>query len=273
MKHNLKTTMIPFDLIYESVKDFGILCLVKAKSFDYKEHIHLVKPTLYYISVSALAASATLYITEKNTATKNPTSVVQNISSNLPSSIPNNSEIKQVSYGNLNSNISEEFPNISKGISSKIPNNLKSLSDFQLKEYWCLKVLGWNEIRNGSEYAMKAVYSVVENRKNSGKYPSTYCEVMKQDKQFSFWNQGKYNIKDIEPYPENEKDKVALKRIEKISFRVVTGKFNPVLPSNVLWYSTPEVKGRKGSMHWTQQYRVATKAGGHLFYTKPLQSV
>jgi hypothetical protein len=211
--------------------------------------------------------------TERNTATKNPTSVVQNISTG----IPNNYEIKQASYGNLNSkgfpNISGDFPNISKGIPSKIPNNLKSLSGFQLKEYWCLKVLGWNEIRNGSEYAMKAVYSVVENRKNSGKYPSTYCEVMKQDKQFSFWNQGKYSIKDIEPYPENEKEKVALSRIEKISFKVVTGKFNPVLPSNVLWYSTPEVKGRKGSMHWTQQYRVATKAGGHLFYTKPLQNV
>lgn len=268
MKHNLKTTMIPFDSMYESIKDFSILCLVKAKSFNYKEHTHLIKPTLYYISACALAASATLYITEKNTATENPTVAVQNISS----SIPNNSEIKQVSYGNNSKgfpNISEEFPNIP----SKIPNNLRSLSGSQQKEYWCLKVLGWNEIRNGSEYAMKAVYSVVENRKNSGKYPRTYCEVMKQDKQFSFWNQGKYNLQDIEPNPENEKDKVALKRIEKISFKVVTGKFNPVLPSNVLWYSTPAVREKKGSMHWTQQYRVATKAGGHLFYTKPLQSI
>jgi spore germination cell wall hydrolase CwlJ-like protein len=264
--------MIPFDSMYESVKDFSILCLVRVKSFNYREHTHLIKPTLYYISVSALAASAALYITERNTATKNPTGVVQNISTN----ITNNSEIKQISYGNNSKgfpNISEEFPNISKGISSKIPNNLRSLSGFQLKEYWCLKVLGWNEIRNGSEYAMKAVYSVVENRKNSGKYPSTYCEVMKQDKQFSFWNQGKYNIKGIEPSPENEKDKVALSRIEKISYKLVTGKFNPVLPSSVLWYSTPAVKERKGSMHWTQQYRVATKAGGHLFYTKPLRSV
>lgn len=252
--------MIPFDSIYESVKDFSILCLVKAKSFDYKEHVYLVKPVLYYISACSLAASAALYITEKGVNQK----VVQVQTQNISSEIPNNSKITKT-----NLTISEGITNISKGI----PNNLRSLSGFQLKEYWCLKVLGWNEIRNGNEYAMKAVYSVVENRKNSGKYPSTYCEVMKQSKQFSFWNQGKHDITSIEPYPENEKDKVALKRIEKISFKVVTGKFNPVLPSNVLWYSTPEVKDRKGSMHWTQQYRVATKAGGHLFYTKPLQSI
>ena len=151
--------------------------------------------------------------------------------------------------------------------------NKASLPKNLYNEYWCLKVLGWNEIRNGNEYAMNAVYSVVENRKHSKIYPDTYCEIMKQSKQFSFWNQGKYNLKDIEPNPENEKDEIALKRIEKISYKLVTGKFNPVLPSNVLWYSTPAIKERKGSMHWTQQYRVATKAGGHLFYTKPLQSV
>ena len=245
--------MIPFDLIYENIKDFSILCLVKTKSFDYKEHLYIVKPVLYYISACSLAASAALYITEKGGNQK----VVQVQTQNISSEIPNNSKITKTNL------------NISKGI----PNNLRSLSGFQLKEYWCLKVLGWNEIRNGSEYAMKAVYSVVENRKNSGKYPSTYCEVMKQSKQFSFWNQGKHAIQSIEPYPENDKDKVALKRIEKISFKVVTGSFNPVLPSNVLWYSTPEVRGNKGSTHWTQQYRVATKAGGHLFYTKPLQSI
>lgn len=268
MKHNLKTTMIPFDLIYESVKDFSILCLVKVKAFDYKEHLYLVKPVLYYISACSLAASATLYMSEKNKDADKPIQDTSQSTSQLSNSIPSNREVPETNL-NISKGISKGISNIS----SRIPNNLKSLTGFQLKEYWCLKVLGWNEIRNGNEYAMKAVYSVVENRKNSGKYPSTYCEVMKQNKQFSFWNQGKYNLQSIEPDPTNKKDLVALKRIERISLKVVTGKFNPVLPSNVLWYSTPEVRSNKGSMHWTQQYRVATKAGGHLFYTNPLQGV
>ena len=204
----------------------------------------MIKSVLTYIGVVALSISATLYVTEnqanqviesKSTeVTKNPTSNIQLISTQ-----------------------------------NKV--NL-STSNFN-KELWCLKVLGWNEIRNGSEKAMKAVYSVVKNRKESGSYPDSYCKIMKQPFQFSFWNKGKYNLNSIEPKPMNEKDIAALDKIESLSMKLATGKFNSTLPSNVLWYSTPAARSNKGSYHWTKQYKVTTQVGPHLFYSKPFQNI
>ena len=230
------------DSIGNSLKISLSLYAEEMKSFDYKAHLHLVKPTLYFLSTAALATSAVMYIVDKQ---KEP-------------------EVEKVVYDLKPSVVGVSGSSLPSSNGTKLDN----LSGFQRKEYWCLKVLGWNEIRNGSEYAIKAVYTVVENRKNSGAYPSTYCEIMKQHKQFSFWNQGKYNIKEIEPNPENDKDREALRIIEKVSLKLVTGNFNPVLPSNVLWYAAPYVKVKKGANHWTNKYKVVTEAGGHLFYLK-----
>lgn len=227
--------MIPFEAIYKVVKGKSKIAVGKIKSFDYRSKKYLVKPTLAFLSVTALATSAAMYISG-------------------------------------NQNISEEVPkkaeNIIQPVQAKVQGKKIEVGSQLYKEFWCLKVLGWNEIRNGDEYAMKAVYSVVENRKNSGKYPNTYCKVMKQSSQFSFWNQGRHNVFSVEPKPQNELEVAALKKIEEISMKVVTGTFNPVLPKNVLWYSTPAAKASKGSGHWTQQYKVVTQAGPHLFYSK-----
>ena len=239
-----------------STKALGYAGINKAKQVDYRAYRHLVKPSLTYLSVIALASSATMYLTESR-------SQVQNISNEIPAKVEiPTKEVEPIEKVENQLSVVKTHKDLPKGL----PSHLHS-------EFWCLKVLGWNEIRNGSEHAMKAVYSVVENRKNSGAYPSDYCSIMKQHKQFSFWNQGKYNLAAIEPRPRNAKDIAALKKIEHLSLKVVTGKFNPVLPRNVLWYSTPAARNAKGSMHWTQQYRIATQAGPHLFYTKPLQSI
>lgn len=218
--------------------ELGKSFVTKIKSFDYKAYQHLVKPSLIYFGCSCLIASATIEVV--SLAEK------QNISA----SIPTKSEV-----------LDKPIIKVSKEIKIEKGSEL-------YKEFWCLKILGWNEIRNGSEYAMKAVYSVVENRKNSGLYPRSYCGVMKQSSQFSFWNKGKYNVYGVEPKPSNPKEVEALKKIEEISLKVVTGKFDPVLPANILWYSTPLAKKNAGNQHWTNKLRVATQAGPHLFYSK-----
>lgn len=230
--------MIPFEAIYQAVKGQSKIAVGKIKSFDYRSKKYLVKPTLAFLGVTALATSAAMYISGNQ---------------NISEEVPKKTEITKVVIQDVKPALQEKKIEVSSQL---------------YKEFWCLKLIGWNEIRNGDEYAMKAVYSVVENRKNSGKYPNTYCKVMKQSSQFSFWNQGKHNVFSVEPKPQNEMEVAALKKIEEISMKVVTGTFNPVLPKNVLWYSTPAAKASKGSGHWTQQYKVVTQAGPHLFYTK-----
>lgn len=214
----------------------------------------IIKSVLTYLSVVALSVSATLYVTENQ--------VNQTTNQDIES------KVEKVTKNPMG--VSETNQNIQ--LVSSLKNSNLSASTFE-KELWCLKVLGWNEIRNGSEKAMKAVYSVVKNRKESGSYPDSYCKIMKQPFQFSFWNKGKYNLNSIEPKPMNEKDIAALDKIESLSMKVATGKFNSTLPSNVLWYSTPMARSNKGSYHWTKQYKVATQVGPHLFYSKPFQNI
>lgn len=213
----------------------------------------LIKPTLTYLGVCMLTASFTLYLVD------NPPETSKEVGIELASKDflkIDNLGLNQVSHYKAKTDVDTSLL------------NTKAKAKVNLKEFYCLKLIGWHEIRGGTERAIKNVYSVVENRKNSGLYPVSYCSIMKQSYQFSFWNKGKYNVKALEPKPTNPLEQVALNNIEKVSYKILQGTFNPTLSPDVLWYSTSAAKRNKG-LHWTNQYNVAVNDNYHLFYVKP----
>lgn len=128
------------------------------------------------------------------------------------------------------------------------------------KEFQCLVSLLWHEARGESHIGLKYVLSVVENRKNSNRYPDTYCEVMLQPKQFSFVEERVQQGLTLKAIPEvAEKKKFDF--IREIAYDAVQGNFQSILPSNVMHYTTTKVSNR-----WTRKKKVYTVEGKHKFY-------
>lgn len=127
-------------------------------------------------------------------------------------------------------------------------------------EFQCLVSLLWHESRSESLRGIKYVLSVVENRKNSKRYPDTYCEVMLQPKQFSFVHERLEQGLSLKAIPEpSEKKKFDF--IRKIAYDAVHGNFESVLPKKVLHYTTNEVNN-----FWTRKKKVYIVEGKHKFY-------
>lgn len=127
---------------------------------------------------------------------------------------------------------------------------------FDKQEYDCLKSILWHEARNQPSRGIKAVLSVVMNRKQHPDYPGTYCKIEKQPKQFSYLNRGKKPK--IDPKPTEEK---VLAQIEFLAYTAVDGSFKPIFPENVLHYARKEVKNS-----WTEQKKAYTIIQDHVFY-------
>lgn len=130
----------------------------------------------------------------------------------------------------------------------------------KVQEFNCLVSLLYYEAVGEPFKGIKYVMSVVENRKNSQRYPDSYCDVMLQPKQFSFiherLNQGLSLEVQAKPA---EKKKIDF--IHKVAYDAVQGKFESYLPSNVLHYTTTKVSNR-----WTRKKKVYTVEGNHKFY-------
>ena len=129
------------------------------------------------------------------------------------------------------------------------------------KEKACIKEALWHEARGEGEYGVLAVASVIENRIKHPNYPSTYCAVIKQHKQFS------YTLDKSKPT--GERLEASIKASEQPMYtkvaltadNMVEGRFEPVLEHSVLWYAHKKVKN-----YWTKTKSVATKIGKHVFY-------
>ena len=61
-------------------------------------------------------------------------------------------------------------------------------SEYHNKEFRCLTNTLYAEARGEPEEGIRAVMSVIYNRKKAKGYPSTFCGVILQDKQFSAFN-------------------------------------------------------------------------------------
>jgi len=123
------------------------------------------------------------------------------------------------------------------------------------KERNCLVDLLWGEARGESNIGIMAVLSVVENRRLHPNYPSTYCRITYQNKQFSFVNKQS----NPEPKPVEESK---YQFITGLASQAVLGNFEPILPDNILHYTRKDINN-----YWTRKKKVFTLIGNHKFYS------
>lgn len=128
------------------------------------------------------------------------------------------------------------------------------------QERKCLVNALYYEARSEGTLGILAVASVIENRKNSSRYPDNYCGVIKQHKQFSYTLENKPDVERIE-WRLKAADKVAYGYVSEVADSMVEGQFKPVLEHSVLWYATTSVRN-----YWTKTKAVVTRVGKHVFY-------
>lgn len=134
------------------------------------------------------------------------------------------------------------------------------LSEYHNKEFMCLANTLYAEARGEPEEGIRAVMSVIYNRKKAKGYPSTFCGVILQDKQFSAFNEDKsLATKPLKPI--RELDKEAYRKVSSVAQEAVQGAFKPVLDEDVLWYAHLKVKN-----YWTSRMKVVIVHGRHVFY-------
>ena len=130
----------------------------------------------------------------------------------------------------------------------------------QHKELQCIKSALWLEARGEPEEGIRAVMSVIYNRKKHKDYPNTFCKVILQDKQFSAFNQDK-SLATKRLKPVRGLDEEAYAKVAGIAQEAVVGAFKPVLEPSVLWYAHIRVKNK-----WTRKFERVKVIASHSFY-------
>lgn len=97
-----------------------------------------------------------------------------------------------------------------------------------------------------------AVANVVINRSKSGRYPASWCGVVKQKAQFSFVRAGRF--------PHINTASEAWAKAQSIA-RIAALNVTAALPQDVLWYHADYVAPR-----WRNNLRRVEKIGAHIFY-------
>lgn len=97
-----------------------------------------------------------------------------------------------------------------------------------------------------------AVAQVVINRARSGRYPASWCAVVKQKAQFSFVRSGRF--------PRIDAGCQAWRKAQAIA-RIAANKMVEALPGDVLWYHADYV-----APSWGRRLTRVEKIGAHIFY-------
>ena len=129
----------------------------------------------------------------------------------------------------------------------------------QKKDLACLTEVVYYEALNQSKEGMKAVLTVVLNRKQARGFPDSICGVVHQPKHFSYRNKVKPGVA-LKPQPKNPADKLALMKIQSLSRSVVQGTFKPNLPRGVLWYTKHSVQ-----KSWMRDMTIVARIDSHKF--------
>lgn len=132
-----------------------------------------------------------------------------------------------------------------------------------LQQYNCIRVALYHESRGEPTEGIRAVLSVIHNRKKHKNYPSTYCAVIKQPYQFSFYNTIKH---DRTPYSASEARVKAT--IEELAFEAAVGVFEPVLEGEYLFFHTVSLKKNLG---WNSSSKAKVVIGNHIFINKGIK--
>jgi len=120
------------------------------------------------------------------------------------------------------------------------------------EEMNCVATAVYFEARGEPFDGQLAVAEVVLNRAGSGRYPTTYCGVVKQPAQFSFVRSGQF--------PRVNMQSAAWGYAQSIA-RIAQRKLVEALPDDVLWYHADYV-----APGWGRRLSKVEKIGAHIFY-------
>jgi N-acetylmuramoyl-L-alanine amidase len=116
----------------------------------------------------------------------------------------------------------------------------------------CVATAVYFEARGESLEGQLAVAKVVMNRAASGKYPTSWCGVVKQPAQFSFVRHGAF------PWVDVQSD--AWRKAQGVT-RLAINNAVPSLSNDVLWYHADYV-----APSWGHHLSFVQKIGQHIFY-------
>jgi N-acetylmuramoyl-L-alanine amidase len=116
----------------------------------------------------------------------------------------------------------------------------------------CIATAVYFEARGESLDGQMAVADVVMNRAASGRYPASWCAVVKQPAQFSFVQHGQF--------PAIDTASAAWATAQGVA-RLAIAKATPALPSDVLWYHANYV-----APNWRHNLQEVEQIGAHIFY-------
>lgn len=148
---------------------------------------------------------------------------------------------------------------------SELPDDLVRLIQIDKRERDCIAETLYFEARSEGVIGLKAVASVLEERKKHKDYPETYCKISKQPWQFSFRHEGKPSMKALEKRIDSlqEQDKVMLQESKKIAEKMLLGAFKSILPKGTVFYHAKYVKPT-----WARKMQKVAVVGQHVFYRK-----
>jgi hypothetical protein len=118
----------------------------------------------------------------------------------------------------------------------------------------CIAVAIYHEARGEPLDGQLAVAEVIMNRAASGRYPGSWCEVVKQPWQFSFVNPRTGHMPGVNKASASWAYAQALTRI-------AVGNLADALPGDVLWYHADYV-----APSWGRRLARVDKIGAHIFY-------
>lgn len=128
-----------------------------------------------------------------------------------------------------------------------------SAGDALTPEQNCLVSAVYFEARGESLEGQLAVAEVVLNRSRSGRYPATWCGVVRQHAQFSFVRRGRI--------PGANQASEAWRRAVAISRIAATRAHQRLLPETTLWYHANYVRPS-----WGRRLDRSGQIGAHIFY-------
>jgi N-acetylmuramoyl-L-alanine amidase len=118
----------------------------------------------------------------------------------------------------------------------------------------CIAIAVYHEARGETVEGQLAVAKVIMNRAASGKYPSTWCETVKQPWQFSFVNPRTGDIPFVDHASQSWRKAVGITKL-------AVNKAVPILTDDVLWYHADYV-----APSWGRRLSRVEKIGAHIFY-------
>ena len=129
-----------------------------------------------------------------------------------------------------------------------------------MSEKDCITSALYHEARGESKEGMLAIMSVIYNRTKSKKFPNSFCGVILQKSQFSYFV-GKDIFSMLNVSPTNSIDKAAHDLANKIAEDVINNNFQTTLPEGTLYYAHKKVKN-----HWTVRFKRVKVIHQHVFY-------